>query len=198
MMNLNFSYVSWTLNPCVTNRIHLLTLYFDIRAARKYRRQLERKWRDNGKREVHLQEYCKQHDIVKNMINQAKIAHYSSLVEESSGNHKKLFNIVEKPFYKPKTPVLPSTHSDQDLANAFSNFFVTNILKIRWLSVFEPTCVTEIKELIMKSPSKSCELDPVPTSLIKQNIDIFAKYHNYCKQISFLWLFSWQPEDCSC
>ena len=28
----------------------------------------------------------------------------------------------------------------------------------------------------MKSPSKSCELDPVPTSLIKQNIDIFAKY----------------------
>ena len=44
------------------------------------------------------------------------------------------------------------------------------------LSVFEPTCVVEIKELIMKSPSKSCELDPVPTSLIKQNINVFAKY----------------------
>ena len=28
----------------------------------------------------------------------------------------------------------------------------------------------------MKSPSKSCELDPVPTSLMKQNIDVFAKY----------------------
>ena len=44
------------------------------------------------------------------------------------------------------------------------------------LSVFEPTCVTEIKKLIMKSPSKSCELDPVPTLLMKQNIDVFAKY----------------------
>ena len=44
------------------------------------------------------------------------------------------------------------------------------------LSVFEPTCVTEIKELIMESPSKSCELDPIPTSLMKQNIDVFAKY----------------------
>ena len=33
----------------------------------------------------------------------------------------------------------------------------------------------EIKELIMKSPSKSYELDPVPTSLI-QNIDVFTKY----------------------
>ena len=42
--------------------------------------------------------------------------------------------------------------------------------------MFEPACVTKIKELIMKSPSKSCELDPVPTSLIKQNIDVFAKY----------------------
>ena len=41
----------------------------DIRAARKTHRQLERKWRDNGKREVHRQEYRKQHDIVKNMIN---------------------------------------------------------------------------------------------------------------------------------
>ena len=58
----------------------------DIRAARKTRRQLERKWRDNRK---HRQEYRKQHNIVKNMINQAKIAHYSPLVEESSGNQKK-------------------------------------------------------------------------------------------------------------
>ena len=44
------------------------------------------------------------------------------------------------------------------------------------LAMFEPTCVMEIKELIMESPSKSCELDPVPTSLIKQNIYVFAKY----------------------
>ena len=57
-------------------------------AARKTRRQLERKWRHNGKLEVHRQEYRKQRDIVKNMINQAKIAYYSSLVEESSGNQK--------------------------------------------------------------------------------------------------------------
>ena len=49
----------------------------DIRAARKTRRQLERKWRDNWKLEVHRQEYRNQRDIVKNMINQAKIAHYS-------------------------------------------------------------------------------------------------------------------------
>ena len=95
----------------------------DVRAATKTRRQIERKWRDNGKLQVHRQEYRNQRDIVKNMINQAKIAHYSSLVKESSGNQKKLVKIVEKVLHKPKTPVLPSTNSDQDLANAFSQFF---------------------------------------------------------------------------
>ena len=34
------------------------------------------------------------------------------------------------PVHKPKTPVLPSAHSDQDLANAFSHFFVTKIENI--------------------------------------------------------------------
>ena len=110
----------------------------DIRAARKTRRQLERKWRDNGKREVHRQEYRKQHDLVKNMINQAKIAHYSSLVQASSGNQKKIFNIVEKLFHKPKTPVLPSAHSDRDLADAFSNFFCYKNLEHP--SFFPPVC----------------------------------------------------------
>ena len=64
----------------------------DIRAARKTRRQLERKWRDNGKREVHVhrQEYCKQRDIVKNMINQAKIDHYSSCRRELWQSEKTL------------------------------------------------------------------------------------------------------------
>ena len=73
----------------------------DIRAARKTCRQLERKWRDNGKREVHRQEYRKQHDIVKNMINQAKIAHYSSLVEESSGNQKNSLTLLKSCFINP-------------------------------------------------------------------------------------------------
>ena len=36
----------------------------------------------------------------------------------------------------------------------------------------------------MKSPLKSCELDPVPTSLIKLNIYVFAKYITIIVNIS--------------
>ena len=88
-------------------------------------------------------------------------------MEESSGNQKKLFNIVTKidnirHSFPPASTILSQTQPHKDPHCR--------------LSMFEPTCVMEIKELIMKSPSKSCELDPVPTSLIKQNIDVFAKY----------------------
>ena len=169
----------------------------DIRTARKICRQLERKWRKNGKLAIQRQEYRNQCKVVRNLINQAKIIHYSSQVQESSGDQKKLFKIIGKLLLKPKTPVLPSTYNNQDLANEFQKFFVTKISDIRSsfssvpynvpqtlphlqpecrLSVFEPATVAEIQRVIMKSPSKSCELDPVSTSMIKQNIDIFVPY----------------------
>ena len=44
------------------------------------------------------------------------------------------------------------------------------------LTCFAPTDEEEIRKVAMKSPSKSCELDPLPTQLIKVNIDILAPY----------------------
>ncbi|XP_071794947.1 uncharacterized protein [Asterias amurensis] len=66
----------------------------DIRTARKICRQLERKWRKNGKLAIQRQEYRNQCKVVRNLINQAKIIHYSSQVQESSGDQKKLFKII--------------------------------------------------------------------------------------------------------
>ena len=39
------------------------------------------------------------------------------------------------------------------------------------LSQFEPVTDELIRELILKSPTKSCMLDPIPTSLTKQYLD---------------------------
>ena len=51
----------------------------DIHTARKICRQLERKWRKNGKLEIQRQEYRNQCKVVRNLINQAKITHYIHL-----------------------------------------------------------------------------------------------------------------------
>ena len=42
--------------------------------------------------------------------------------------------------------------------------------------MFEPASEDEIKAVIMKSPSKSCELDPVPTFIIKQCVDAIVPH----------------------
>ena len=53
--------------------------------------QLERKWRNSGKLEVHRLDYQNQRFLVKDMIKKAKIDYYSSQVNESAGDQKKLF-----------------------------------------------------------------------------------------------------------
>ena len=88
---------------------------------------------------------------------------------------------------KSRTTPLPSDLSRSVLPDRFGDFFFNKIKRIRedldsrscdpptfavfegpLLSQFEPVTEKVISELIMKSPTKSCMLDPIPTSLAKQ------------------------------
>ena len=40
---------------------------------------------------------------------------------------------------------------------------------------FEPATADEVKKIIMSSPNKSCELDPLPTVLLKSCLDTLLK-----------------------
>ena len=84
--------------------------------------QLERKWRNNGKLEVHRLEYQNQRFLVKDMIKKAKMNYYSSQINESAGDQKKLFKVIDNLLHKSKLPVLPSSDSDELLAIKFSEF----------------------------------------------------------------------------
>ena len=91
---------------------------------------------------------------------------------------------------------LPSYNSAKQLAGKFSTFFMRKITAIRddlicastgdlcsiamkadnifsggKLEVFHPASDSEIKGLIFNSPNKSCDLDPLPTWLLKKCID---------------------------
>ena len=93
---------------------------------------------------------------------------------------------------------MPSSVSDAVLADSFSRYFSNKILNIRSIfpvstsstmsqtnhfpvcaqelniSQFASATVFEVKKLIRSSPSKSCELDPIPTDLLKKCIDVAA------------------------
>ena len=97
---------------------------------------------------------------------------------------------------KPKLP-LPTCNSNKELANDFNTFFTDKIQKIRnelngykiqqritytsentpeminlpeniALKGFRQVSIEETTKYIMKAPSKSCELDPIPVNLLKE------------------------------
>ena len=89
---------------------------------------------------------------------------------------------------KKNSSPLPNV-SDDENANNFSNFFIDKIDNIRScldstpspapvfttfsstpLISFTPTNEDELKKLILDSPSKHCDLDPLPTHIFKQCI----------------------------
>ena len=89
------------------------------------------------------------------------------------------------------TVVLPDHTSKIDLANTFCNFFYEKIIKIRstfqtvtpapvtrpipiynTLSAFTPVAEDDVMKILKTAPSKSCDLDPIPTSLLKECADI--------------------------
>ena len=86
-------------------------------------------------------------------------------------------------------PVLPSHTDLATLANRFSAFFRDKIQLIKAnivvnssipsptehkhhglkLDLFQPiTTISEVMKLIRSTPNKSCDLDPIPTTLLKQ------------------------------
>ena len=86
--------------------------------------------------------------------------------------------------------VLPSFEDEKSLANRFGSFFIDKIKKIRdtfkytrsqvlhpdkeppTFSSFQVVTDTEVLKFIKESPSKTCSLDPCPTHIVKQGIDI--------------------------
>ena len=171
----------------------------EISEAKHYRKQLERKWRKT-KSTSDRQLFVAQRLKVTRLIDQAKTDYYGSKITGCADDQKSLFKIVEQLLHN-KGPEKFPTHNDSfHLAETFSSFFINKIVKIRdqldieenstclgaaaltnfnneeppvcnVLEEFVPLTEEEIF-LIAKSPTKSCDLDPLPTSILKEHLDL--------------------------
>ena len=113
-----------------------------------------------------------------------------NLVIENANDSKKLWQISHSALHSSHETVLPSHESKKGLADQFVTFFSDKIAKIRNsfsssdsftlppppdvpnFSCFKQVSQEEIRKIIMNSPTKSCLLDPWPTFLVKECIDI--------------------------
>ena len=119
---------------------------------------------------------------------ESKRAHYNSRVSNSS--QKQLFQLIGGLFKIKGSPIYDS---ELELADRFSALFTDKIKAVRseldvvppsslsspfheqapscTLSAFEAVSSQVVRKSIMAAPSKSCSLDLLPTSLLKEVID---------------------------
>ena len=161
----------------------------DIRKAKQNRRKAERRWRAS-KLTVHHEIFKAAQCNVTNLCATAKSNYYCNKIEENSTNQKELFKISNTLLNRNKSQPLPTHNDAKELADNFANFFSDKISQIRdsfpqlqtsphlddrmdtpAFSELQPTCESEVKKLILGSNSKSCSLDPIPTTILKQCID---------------------------
>jgi exonuclease III len=174
----------------VTVRVNAPYYNQKIKELKKKRRAAERRWRTtrtpNDRRHLRL----RMRDV-NNALSTERQDYYSGQIEENISNPKKLYKIVDKLMNRKPESKLPSSETPEDLCNAFADFFVEKINTIRKnladvnretedqffsdcniLDKLEPASEDEVRKLITSSPTKSCNLDPIPTDLLKTCLEV--------------------------
>ena len=131
---------------------------------------------------------------VKDLISKAKTSFFINKLEECNGDQKKLFQVVDSLLARGKSSSLPSFTCPLTLAEAFNDFFISKISDIRQqlqslqtttstlsfslnsellpasgtLDKLTPSSESEILKIIKNSSKVSCQLDPIPSSLLIQ------------------------------
>ena len=159
----------------------------DIRLAKQERRQLERRW-NKSKLHSHEEDHKTQRNIVNDKLQKAKYKYYHDRLD-ATDTQKDIYRVADSLLFGKTENPLPSHDDISELVERFATFFSDKIKKIRneichnisnsnsdhvpqnniksFLTTFEPATSEEISKLIRKCASKSCDLDPLPTWLLK-------------------------------
>ncbi|XP_067025693.1 uncharacterized protein [Acropora muricata] len=156
----------------------------DIDNEKKCRRRYERKWR-RTKDPTDINNYLEKCKHVNQMIHESKSNFYSSVISENKGNQRILFQTIGKLLHRKNDVVLPTSSSDEHLAERFADYFINKITTIHTnllrsdavflhqpagteseLFEFYPISAKSVEAITRSSPSKCCCLDPLPTWLL--------------------------------
>ncbi|XP_041453578.1 uncharacterized protein LOC121405554 [Lytechinus variegatus] len=172
----------------------------EITVEKRKRRQLERRWRSNGKLCIDRQMFQAQREVVNHLVESAKKSYYVGLINMCGNDTKKLYSTANRLLNRKQDSLLPRHTDSQELAQRFIHFFHSKIHKIQNsltpdLTPVDPvtsasfhtirsTTPDEIKSLLRRLPAKSCHLDPINTVLIKECSSTFASIITYIVNLS--------------
>ena len=176
--------------PIITKRLptRLPKLWFneDIKEQKQKVQRRERIWRKFKENHQWLA-FKEEKQKYRGMLKEAKINTVSNLIMECYRDIRKLYQVIYNITDKHSINPLPDSDSDKELADTFACFFINKIRAIRdqlnehpkynpqvnvkttsmTLNKFNPMSAEDIMLIIKSMASKSCELDVVPTTLLK-------------------------------
>ena len=121
----------------------------------------------------------------KNLLTATKTETLNNKVLECKQDTKKLYKLVHHLTSMKADNSLPKHDNEENLANEFADYFMGKIKKIRQelntnskytpsnnnipiLAEFTEVTQDEVQKIIMNLATKNCELDPFPTSILKE------------------------------
>ena len=156
--------------------------------AKRERRQAERKWR-NTKLAIFKDLYGQAKHKVSILVHTAKCKFYTERIALASSS-KELYQIVNTLSNRHPPKILPAIYPSADLPSIFIKHFTNKVEKLRaniaaehvtstlvtgtttaTFSSFEKVSQLTVKECILNSAPKSCELDPIPSKLLIECLD---------------------------
>ena len=156
----------------------------DILKAKRERRRAER-LKNKTKLTVHRQIYENEIKKVNRLVSRKKNDYFSSTVINAK-NSRDLFSVLNGLLGSNANTPLPTTHDMSELPNAFSSFFSSKIQSLRKklddapfqqchpdqtftgvpFEAFSPVTQTDIEKILKEMSLKSCDLDPIPASVL--------------------------------
>lgn len=166
----------------------------EYKAQRALRRKAERKWRKSRTPEDEAL-YNDANTDTLNLLNIKKRRYYKQKIDNADGDVRAIYNILNHELDMKREPPLPDTENMSKLASEFNSFFIDKIKKIRQtfgdnssdftlplpetenndscFSNFRPCTVDELQEILKDDGIKCGPSDFVPTSILKDQCDVF-------------------------
>ena len=169
----------------------------DIIKAKHEKRRTERKWlKSRSASDKHLFQSAR--NRYNAILDSKKVQYFSAKIKECGTDQKALFRTMNVIQRKQKSQVLPAHTNEGDLANQFATYFKEKIDKISdsfprtdieldissssdakstipEFTQFRAVTIEDITAHVKRAPNKYCpQVDAIPTSLMKEHIDILA------------------------
>ena len=129
------------------------------------------------------------------LFSEKKNMFWNNLVQINQSHPKKLWNIINKILCRESTDDSSETVNEH-APNDFAVYFRDKVMKVRDqtggldIPLFNECCLnqvsrfssfivctdTDVKNVILNSPTKSCSLDCLPTHVFKKYVDLFLPY----------------------